>query len=74
MLHFYQTQTIIVLFTPKKNGTQCKNCKNSKRFKRKKSDNSNFDAQRRAEPRKIGLVTLQLAVFEQYRLLHRFQA
>ena len=35
-------------------------------------DKSNFDAQGRAESRKIGLMTLRSAVFEQYRLFHRF--
>ena len=47
----------------KKNGTRCKKSKNSKSFL-KDSDNSNFYAQGRAESRKIGLVTLRLAVFE----------
>ena len=37
-----------------------------KKKKRKKKDNVNFDAQGRAESRKNGLVTLRLAVFEQY--------
>ena len=55
----------------KKNGTRCENSRNSKSFL-KNSDISNFDAQGREEFRKIGLVTLRLAIFEQYRLLHRF--
>ena len=51
--HFPNTTTYA-----KKNGSRYKNSKNSKSFQRN-LHNSNFDAQGRAESRKIGLVTLQ---------------
>ena len=47
------------------------NSKNSRSFL-KKLDNSKFDAQGRAETRKIGLETLRLAVFDQIRLFHQW--
>ena len=63
----------VLYYLRQKNGTRYENSKNSKRFL-KNSDYSNFDAQRRAEFGKIGPVTLRLAIFEQYRLFHRFWA